>query len=109
MVRRSVDDHLYPGYVRTLRYKGTKQKLFATAIFGVVKFVASTTCGLFLVDVICRKRSLSIGITLQAVSMCYIAAFLTIVPTIDEKAAFTSAQQHSFTGGIIMTYIKGFG
>lgn len=90
--------------------KGQNEKLFATAIFGVVKFVASIMCALFLVDVIGRKRSLSIGITLQAVSMCYIAAFLTAVPGIEEEGfEFTKGQKHASTGGIVMIYISGFG
>jgi MFS family permease len=46
----------------------------------VVKFVVAILCAFFLVDVIGRKRSLSIGITLQMISMMYIAAFLTAVP-----------------------------
>ncbi len=90
--------------------KGQNEKLFATAIFGVVKFVASIMCALFLVDVIGRKRALSIGITLQAVSMCYIAAFLTAVPGIEEEDfEFTKSQKHASTGGIVMIYISGFG
>ena len=89
--------------------KGQNEKLYATAIFGVVKFVASIVCALFLVDVIGRKRSLSIGICLQAVSMAYIAAFLTAVPGIDENTDFTPSQKHASTGAIVMIYISGFG
>jgi MFS family permease len=89
--------------------KGQNEKLYATAIFGVVKFIASIICALFLVDVIGRKRSLSIGIALQAISMCYIAAFLTAVPNIDEDTVFTPSQKHASTGGIVMIYISGFG
>jgi hypothetical protein len=89
---------------------GEREKLFATAIFGVVKFVASILCALFLVDVIGRKRSLSIGIILQAVSMCYVAAFLTAVPNIDSEGfEFTPSQKHASTGAIVMIYISGFG
>ena len=82
-------------------------RLFATAIFGVVKFVASIMCALFLVDMIGCKRSLSIEIALQAVSMCYIAAFLTAVPNIDENTEFTPSQKAASTGGIVMIYISG--
>lgn len=84
-------------------------RLFATAIFGVVKFVAAITCALFLVDVIGRKRSLSIGIGLQAISMCYVAAFLTAVPNIDDDTVFTPSQKHASTGAIVMIYFSGFG
>lgn len=89
---------------------GQQEKLFATAIFGVVKFVAAIMCALFLVDVIGRKRSLAIGIFLQAISMIYIAAFLTAVPNIDEEGfEFTSTQKHASLGAIVFIYISGFG
>jgi len=89
---------------------GQKEKLFATAIFGVVKFVAAMLCALFLVDVIGRKRSLSIGIFLQAISMVYIAAFLTAVPGIeDEDFTFTSSQKAASVGAIVFIYVSGFG
>ena len=99
-----------PDMFALLGTKGQNEKLFATAIFGVVKFAASLICALFLVDVIGRKRSLAIGITLQAVSMCYIAAFLTAVPNIDSEGfVFTKSQKRASTGGIVMIYISGFG
>ncbi|KAH0138516.1 putative quinate permease, partial [Aureobasidium melanogenum] len=74
-----------PDFFALLGTKGQNEKLFATAIFGVVKFVAAIACALFLVDWIGRKRSLSIGIACQAISMAYVAAFLTVVPGIEEK------------------------
>ncbi|ETN44193.1 uncharacterized protein HMPREF1541_10744 [Cyphellophora europaea CBS 101466] len=99
-----------PDMFALLGTTGQREKLFATAIFGVVKFVASIMCALFLVDVIGRKRALSIGIILQAVSMCYVAAFLTAVPGIDEEGfEFTPSQKKASTGAIVMIYISGFG
>lgn len=98
-----------PEFFALLGTEGQNEKLFATAIFGVVKFVAAIICALFLVDVIGRKRSLGIGITLQALSMCYIAAYLTAVPTLAEGEEFTSSQKHASTGAIVMIYISGFG
>lgn len=100
-----------PDFFALLGTKGQNEKLFATAIFGVVKFVASIICAFFLVDVIGRKRSLSIGIGLQAVSMLYIAAFLTAVPGIGDSDdfEFTSSQKMASTGAIVMIYISGFG
>ena len=80
------------------------------AIFGVVKFVAAIMCALFLVDVIGRKRSLSIGIGLQALSMIYIAAFLSAVPDLEEEGfVFTASQKHASVGAIVMIYLSGFG
>jgi hypothetical protein len=98
-----------PEFFALLGTKGQNEKLFATAIFGVVKFVAAIICALFLVDVIGRKRSLGIGICCQALSMTYIAAFLTAVPQLEEGQKFTSSQQHAATGAIVMIYISGFG
>ena len=89
---------------------GQQEKLFATAIFGVVKFIAAMMCALFLVDVIGRKRSLSIGIFLQAISMIYVASFLTAVPDIeDEDFVFSPSQKKAATGAIVFIYVSGFG
>lgn len=89
---------------------GQQEKLFATAIFGVVKFVAAMMCALFLVDVIGRKRSLAIGIFLQAISMIYIAAFLTAVPDLeDDGFVFTATQKRASIVAIVMIYVSGFG
>lgn len=98
-----------PKFFALLGTRGQNQKLFATAIFGVVKFVAAIMCALFLVDVIGRKRSLGIGIGLQALSMCYIACFLTAVPQLTDGQEFTPSQKHASTGAIVMIYISGFG
>lgn len=59
---------------------GKQEGLLVTAVFGIVKLIAALACALFLVDVIGRKRSLLIGITLQSISMIYVASFLTSVP-----------------------------
>lgn len=98
-----------PEFFALLGTKGQNEKLFATAIFGVVKFVAAIICALFLVDVIGRKRSLGMGIGLQAISMCYIAAYLTAVPTLEDGEVFTSSQKSASTGAIVMIYFSGFG
>ena len=98
-----------PDFFALLGTTGQNEKLFATAIFGVVKFVAAILCALFLVDFIGRKRSLGIGIALQMVSMMYIAAFLTAVPDVDGNDKFTRSQKHVSTGAIVMIYLSGFG
>ncbi|CZT09986.1 probable MFS quinate transporter [Rhynchosporium agropyri] len=98
-----------PEFFALLGTKGQNEKLFATAIFGVVKFVAAIMCALFLVDVIGRKRSLGIGITLQAISMCFIAAYLTAVPQLKDGESFTKSQKQASTAAIVMIYISGFG
>lgn len=59
---------------------GRNEGLLVTAVFGIVKMVSALVCALFLVDVIGRKLSLLLGITLQAIAMIYVASFLTSVP-----------------------------
>lgn len=89
---------------------GQSEKLFATAIFGVVKFVSSMLCAFFLIDYIGRKRSLSTGITLQLVSMLYMAIFLLVDTGIGEKGVVqTPSQKHAAMGAIVMIYFSGFG
>ena len=99
-----------PDMFALLGTKGQNEKLFATAIFGVVKFISAILCALFIVDMLGRKRALGIGITLQAVSMCFIAAFLTAVPGIDvEGFEFTASQKAASTAAIVFIYISGAG
>lgn len=101
-----------PDFFALLGTEGQNEQLFATAIFGVVKFVAAIICALFLVDVIGRKRSLSIGIGLQMISMMYIAIFLSIVPQVDAdepQQRFGRSQKKASTGAIVMIYFSGFG
>jgi MFS family permease len=68
-------------------------------------------CALFLVDVIGRKRALLIGITLQAISMIYIAAFLTDTPEmgVDDSYILPESKKGSSRGAIAMIYISGVG
>lgn len=98
-----------PTFFSLLGTTGDNEKLFATAIFGLVKFIAAIICAFFLVDVIGRKRALSIGIGLQALSMLYIAIFLTVVGTPVTGEKFTTSQTHAATGAIVMIYFSGFG
>lgn len=89
---------------------GQNEKLFATAVFGVVKFVSSMLCAFFLIDFIGRKRSLSTGITIQLVSMLYMAIFLLIDNKISDKSVSqSSSQKHAAMGAIVMIYFSGFG
>ncbi|TLS26357.1 hypothetical protein PpBr36_05084 [Pyricularia pennisetigena] len=100
-----------PDLFKLLGIAGTNETLLVTAVFGIIKLVAAVICALFLVDVIGRKRSLLIGISLQAVSMIYVASFLTAVPqlTVDDAHQMSSAQLGASKGAIAMIYISGFG
>jgi hypothetical protein len=98
-----------PQFFAILGTTGQSEKLFATAIFGVVKFVSALICAFFLVDFIGRKRSLSIGIIIQCVSVLYIAIYLTAVPTISSGKVQSTIAKHAGTGAIVFIYFSGVG
>lgn len=98
-----------PQFFQILGTTGSSEKLFATAIFGVVKLVSALICAFFLVDFIGRKRSLATGIIIQFVSMLYIAIYLTAVPTIITGKVPSSSAKHAGTGAIAFIYFSGVG
>jgi len=98
-----------PQFFAILGTTGTSEKLFATAIFGVVKFVSALICAFFLVDFLGRKRSLSFGIIVQFISMLYIAIYLTVVPSITSGKVQSSSAKHAGTGAIAFIYFSGVG
>lgn len=100
-----------PDLFSLLGITGTNESLLVTAVFGIVKLVAALLCALFLVDVIGRKRSLLLGITLQLIAMVYVAAFLTSVPEMGVVDGFVLPEKDQGTsrGAIAMIYISGFG
>ena len=90
--------------------EGSEEGLFATAIFGIVKFCSALICAFFLIDYIGRKRSLMTGITLQFIAMLYMAIFLVVDTSVgDEDSHQTSSQRAAAKGAITMIYISGFG
>ncbi|KAJ5999572.1 Major facilitator superfamily domain general substrate transporter [Penicillium sp. IBT 35674x] len=96
---------------KLLGISGNNENLLVTAIFGIVKLTAAVICALFLVDVIGRKRALLLGITLQAISMIYVAGFLTAVPEMGIVSDFVlpENQKGASKGAIAMIYISGAG
>ncbi|KAJ5296255.1 Alpha/beta hydrolase fold-3 [Penicillium atrosanguineum] len=96
---------------KLLGITGSNENLLVTAIFGIVKLTAAILCALFLVDVIGRKRALLLGITLQAISMIYIAGFLTAVPEIGTVDGYKvpANKKGASEGAIAMIYVSGFG
>ncbi|GAB1192474.1 hypothetical protein APSETT444_001666 [Aspergillus pseudonomiae] len=100
-----------PDLFALLGITGSNESLLVTGIFGIVKLVAAIICALFLVDVIGRKRSLLIGITFQAISMIYVAGFLTSVPEMGVVDDFElpADKLGPSRGAIAMIYISGFG
>lgn len=99
-----------PQYFALMGTTGTQEKLLATGIFGLVKFISAIMCAFFLVDFIGRKRALSIGITIQFFAMLYMALFLTIDNTIgNAHDVQTASQKRAAQGAIAMIYFSGFG
>ncbi len=99
-----------PDLFKLLGVKGTNLGLLVTAVFGLVKLAAAVICALFLVDVIGRKRSLLIGISLQTISILFIAAFLSAFPKMGSKD-YELPQQYKAVSkvAIAMIYVSGFG
>ncbi|KAK3942629.1 quinate permease [Diplogelasinospora grovesii] len=100
-----------PDLFSLLGITGTNENLLVTAVFGIIKLAAAVACALFLVDVIGRKRALLLGITLQALSMIYVAGFLTAVPELGVVTGYklTPAEEGPSKGAIAAIYVSGFG
>lgn len=100
-----------PDLFEILGITGSEEGLLVTAVFGLVKLFSALACALFLVDVIGRKRSLLLGITLQAISMIYVAGFLTAVPELGVVEGFVlpESQKGASRGAVAMIYISGMG
>lgn len=97
-------------YFALVGVTGQEEGLFATVIFGIVKLCSSLICAFFLIDFIGRKRSLMSGITLQFISMMYMAIFLLVDTTVgDEGAEQTASQKAAAKGALGMIYVSGFG
>lgn len=96
---------------KILGISGKNENLLITAVFGIIKLVAAVFCALFLVDFIGRKRALLLGITFQAISMIYVAGFLTAFPKmgIDDSFKLPASAKGAGEGAIAMIYISGFG
>jgi len=99
-----------PEYFAMVGVTGSNEGLFATAIFGVVKFCSALICAFFLIDYIGRKRSLLTGITLQFIAMLYMAIFLVVDTTVgNEDAPQSPSEKAAAKGALGMIYISGFG
>ncbi|KAI5462047.1 general substrate transporter [Mariannaea sp. PMI_226] len=100
-----------PDLFSLLGITGSQESLLVTAVFGIVKMTAALICALFLVDVIGRKRALLTGITLQTISMIYVASFLTAVPELGVVDGFVlpDKDKGSSRGAIAMIYVSGAG
>ncbi|KAI1970120.1 hypothetical protein LOZ53_006247 [Ophidiomyces ophidiicola] len=98
-----------PEFFAMLGTTGQSEKLLVTAMFGIVKLVASLVCALFLVDSLGRKRALSYGITLQLLRMLYVAIYLAVIPSIRSRPKLSRASKSAGTAAIVSIYVSGVG
>jgi hypothetical protein len=86
---------------------GQSERLFITAIFGVVKFIASLLCAVLLIDHIGRKRSLISGILVQQIAMLYVAIYLTVESSASNDES--GSVKRAAVAAIVFIYVVGIG
>jgi MFS family permease len=89
-----------------LGLSGQSEKLFVTAIFGAVKFLASFFCAILLIDHVGRKGSLISGIIIQLIALLYISIFLTIKSAFNDES---SSMNRAAIAAIVIMYLVGIG
>ncbi|KDN53068.1 quinate permease [Tilletiaria anomala UBC 951] len=89
----------------------TNSSIFTTAIFGVIKLVASLLAGLFILDMFGRKRAALFGITLQIIAGMYIAVYLHIYPppATGTKIIASAGEKRASEAAIAMIFVSGIG
>lgn len=97
-----------PQYFEILGVRDQNERLLYTSIFGVIKLVASAACAAFAVDQIGRRRSLSIGITVQLIAISYVAAVLSVVPGLS-RGEDSPRNEAVGISAIVFMYLCGAG
>jgi hypothetical protein len=95
-----------PELFSLLGLAGQSEKLFVTAIFGAVKFLASLLCAILLIDHVGRKGSLISGIIIQLIALLYISIFLTVKSAFDDESSFMN---RAAIAAIVFIYFVGVG
>lgn len=90
-----------PELFSLLGLAGQSEKLFVTAIFGAVKFLASLLCAILLIDHVGRKGSL-----IQLIALLYISIFLTVKSAFDDESSFMN---RAAIAAIVFIYFVGVG
>jgi hypothetical protein len=99
-----------PRIFKSIGLTGSNTGLYATGIYGIVRFIAVCIAMIFVVDRFGRTRMLIAGSALMSACMWYIGAYVTINPT---TATSAKAPSHLSAGGIaaatlIYIYAIGF-
>lgn len=80
-------------------------RLLASSMLGVVKLVAAIACALFMVDYLGRKKALYIGISVQFLSLLYLAIYLHFRQRLELSLAIERAGMVA----TVMIYLNGVG
>lgn len=83
--------------------------LLTTGLFGIVKLIASVTCAIFVIDLLGRRRCVSIGIILQAIAALYLAIYLKVAYVGQDTSDPSPSQKRAATGGVVMIFVSGIG
>ncbi|OJI88905.1 hypothetical protein ASPTUDRAFT_60701 [Aspergillus tubingensis CBS 134.48] len=96
-----------PKFFALLNVAGNSEKLFKTAIFGVVKLVSALISAFFFVDRFGRKRTLLGGIVLQLLALLYIAIFMTAWDAAGKSDSSNALR--AAAGSVAALYVTGVG
>ena len=84
-------------------------KLKWAGILGSIKLFSSWGGGLLLIDLVGRRRSLYIGLTLQMLAICYFGIFLKVVPEAAAGEILTGSKARAAKGAIAALFLSGVG
>ncbi|CAG9936348.1 unnamed protein product [Clonostachys rosea f. rosea IK726] len=83
--------------------KGTSAKIYSTGLYAVAKLVCCFAASLFIVDILGRRKSLMLGVTVQMMCHAYLAGYLkhfrsnpSSVPSGASDAAIAIIYIHAF-------------
>ncbi|KAI3006410.1 hypothetical protein CBS147346_3701 [Aspergillus niger] len=96
-----------PKFFALLNVAGNSEKLFKTAVFGVVKLVSALISAFFFVDRFGRKRTLLGGIVLQILALLYIAIFITAWDAAGKPDSSNALR--AAVGSVAALYVTGVG
>lgn len=97
-----------PQYFGILGIQDSQERLLYTAVIGIVKLAAAAACAIFAVDRIGRRKSLTIGVSVQLLCISYIAAVLSVVPEL-AKGESTPETRRVGISAIVSMYLCGAG
>jgi Sugar (and other) transporter len=93
-----------PSIFGLIGVKGTGAKIYSSGLYALVKLVFCVAASLFFVEIIGRRKSLMIGVTVQMGCFAYLAGFLNIF-----KRSPNSISKGAADMAIASIYIHAFG